>query len=248
MSLTDYDLLTKMGESAAADALRSAKLATTSTLFNLEVARRIVEHTQQANNLSLVAKNIVIPPAPTPPAVSQAPSASAAISANAAASTAHSATASLYQLLAQTDKTPSDVATIVEHLKNAESSRLDVQKARDAATTLRAGLASASPGLMVLLLAAAHANDAAADCSDMVEKLSMARAVAGQQDKPPDKPTNKTDNPKPPTDPTSDEIRKEAFTVYTQHGKQPAETVAADRDWFEAKANLLERENQAPGK
>jgi hypothetical protein len=237
MSVSNYGILTKLAESSAAEALRSAKFASSLTLSPIETARRIVEHNQRANDLSIVAKSM-------PSSTSDKQAAAAAVSANAAASSAHTAAATVYQLITKSDKVGSDVNAITEQLKTAESSRLDAQKYRDTAATLRSGLATATDDVKALLLAAAHANTAAAACNEMIERISIAGAMAAQESKP----TDKVDSQKPVSLPTTDDISKEAFVIFTNRNKEPSEEVAADRDWFEAKANLMERATRPSAK
>ena len=77
------------------------------------------------------------------------------------------------------------MSSIQEALKRAQSSHQDAQKSRAAAAALRAGIAAVTDDVKLLFVSAANANESAAACSRMVEKMSIAGSLAAKWKTPP---------------------------------------------------------------
>ena len=255
MNLTQIHLIARQAESSALEARESAESASTgSPLEPDQLAKTIAQHNIKSADHDAIGQSI-LESASADKSLANSPAVHAAFSAHVAAASAHAAAASAHQASQPRDpQSPPGVSEAVDHHVSAHQHNTDAQKHMDTTLLLHTTLPNAAPPQKPTLIAAANANKHAADAN----KIAGAKHTeVVQKPKKPPEPTPKPTEPTPkPTEPTpeppkpspippslvdlvNDEIRREAFAIFTERGGQPTGQVEQLGDWFQAKSNVL---------
>jgi len=269
MNLTQIHLIARQAESSALEARESAESASTgSPLEPDQLAKTIAQHNIKSADHDAIGQSI-LESASADKSLANSPAVHAAFSAHVAAASAHAAAASAHQASQPRDpQSPPGVSEAGDHHVSAHQHNTDAQKHMDTTLLLHTTLPNAAPPQKPTLIAAANANKHAADANkiagakhtEVVQKPKKPPEPTPKPTEPTPKPTEPT--PKPteptpkPTEPTpeppkpspippslvdlvNDEIRREAFAIFTERGGQPTGQVEQLGDWFQAKSNVL---------